>query len=234
MTKSLRRWFAKLEIHSCSKPKTKAVKYRHIKQHLTALVAVGVILLANISALAAELSGTVQGAKQPIAGSTVTLLAAGTDAPQQLAQGKSDDSGAFALSYADAPADSVLYVVAKGGTPKGATGEGATDAIALMTLLGTPLPNTVVVNELTTVASTFTAARFIEGESISGNLLGLRIAAGNVPNLVDPETGTWGKVRLVKPTRRIYLQDTCCSCERQATSSPSYANLSILCVQLKL
>jgi hypothetical protein len=39
---------------------------------------------------------------------------------------------------------------------------------------------------------------------------------------------------LVKPTRRIYLQDTCCSCERQATSSPSYANLSILCVQLKL
>jgi hypothetical protein len=178
------------------KPKTKAVKYQHIKQHLTALVAVGVILLANISALAAELSGTVQGAKQPIAGSTVTLLAAGTDAPQQLAQGKSDDSGAFALSYADAPADSVLYVVAKGGTPKGATGEGATDAIALMTLLGTPRPNTVVVNELTTVASTFTAARFIEGESISGNLLGLRIAAGNVPNLVDPETGTWGKVLL--------------------------------------
>jgi hypothetical protein len=34
------------------------------------------------------------------------------------------------------------------------------------------------------------------GTSISGNALGLRIAAGNVPNLVDPVTGTWGKVLL--------------------------------------
>jgi hypothetical protein len=42
----------------------------------------------------------------------------------------------------------------------------------------------------------FTAARFINGESISGNPLGLRIAAGNAPNLVDPVTGKWGKVLL--------------------------------------
>ena len=90
----------------------------HTKRSLAALAAVGFISLANISVLAAELSGTVQGAKQPIAGSTVTLFAAGTDAPKQLAQGKSDDGGAFALSYADAPADSVLYVVAKGGRPR--------------------------------------------------------------------------------------------------------------------
>ena len=51
-------------------------------------------------------------------------------------------------------------------------------------------------NELTTVASAFTAARFINGEAISGNPLGLRIAAGNAPNLVDPATGSWGKVVL--------------------------------------
>jgi len=53
-----------------------------------------------------------------------------------------------------------------------------------------------VVNELTTVASVFTSARFINGTAISGNGLGLRIAAGNAPNLVDPVTGTWGKVLL--------------------------------------
>jgi hypothetical protein len=64
---------------------------------ITAFATVGFISLTNTSALAAELSGTVQGAKQPIAGSTVTLFAAGTGAPKQLAQGKSDDSGAFAL-----------------------------------------------------------------------------------------------------------------------------------------
>ena len=65
-----------------------------------------------------------------------------------------------------------------------------------MAVLGTELPKTATVNELTTVASAFAAAQFIQGESISGNPLGLRIAAGNVPNLVDPATGQWGKVLL--------------------------------------
>ena len=49
---------------------------------------------------------------------------------------------------------------------------------------------------MTTVASAFTVARFISGQAISGNPLGLRIAAGNAPNLVDPITGNWGKVLL--------------------------------------
>jgi hypothetical protein len=48
------------------------MKNQYSKLSLTALVAVGFVSLANISALAAELTGTVQGAKQPIAGSTVT------------------------------------------------------------------------------------------------------------------------------------------------------------------
>ena len=41
--------------------------------------------------MAADLSGTVQGAGKPIAGSTVTLYAAGTGAPVQLAQGNCTD-----------------------------------------------------------------------------------------------------------------------------------------------
>jgi hypothetical protein len=47
---------------------------------------------------------------------------------------------------------------------------------------------------MTTVASAFTAARFVKGEAISGNPLGLRIAAGNVSNPVNLETGGWGEV----------------------------------------
>ena len=54
----------------------------------------------------------------------------------------------------------------------------------------------MTINELTTVASAFTNARFISGDGISGNPLGLKIAAGNAPNLVDPVTGRWGKVLL--------------------------------------
>jgi hypothetical protein len=116
------------------------MKYQPTKQCLTALVAVGVISLANISTLAAELAGTVQIAGSPITGSTVTLYAGSTGAPTQLAQGKTDDDGAFKLETGKPPADSVLYVIAKGGTAKAAAGKGPNEAIALLTVLGTALP----------------------------------------------------------------------------------------------
>ena len=143
-----------------------AVKHKLLNQSLIALIATCAIALANIGARAAELAGNVQCAGEPIAGSTVTLFAAGTGAPRLLAQGKADDGGAFNLSYGQAPADSVLYVVAKGGTPKAAAGKGASEGLALLAVLGGI--STVTVNELTTVASAFTAARFINGEAISG------------------------------------------------------------------
>jgi hypothetical protein len=170
------------------------MKHKSIKQSLAVLVAVGVISLGNnSSALAAELKGTVQGAKQPIAGSTITLFAAGTGAPKQLAQGKSDESGAFDLTYSDAPTDSILYVVARGGTPKGAAGKGPNDAVRLLAVLGATPPKGVTVNEFTTVASVWTCAQFLQGDALSGHDLGLRIAAGNVPSFVDLETGGWGE-----------------------------------------
>lgn len=146
--------------------------------------------------VAADVAGKVQAAGGPIAGATVTLYAAGDGAPTQVALGKTGDDGAFTLDAGKAAADAVLYVVAKGGTPKAAARKGANDAIAMLAVLGSERPKTVTVNELTTVASAFTSARFINGESISGPPLGLRIAAGNAPNLVDPETGGWGKVLL--------------------------------------
>ncbi len=168
------------------------MKHKLVKQSLTALVAVGVLSLTSFSVLAAELTGTVQTANQPVAGSTVTLFAAGTGAPAQLAQGKSDDTGAFKLTYTGASADAVLYLVAKGGTPK--AGKGASESLALLALLGKAPSANVTVNEFTTVASACTAARFIQGEAISGNLPGLRIAAMNVPNLVNLQSGGWGSV----------------------------------------
>jgi hypothetical protein len=49
-----------------------------------------------------------------------------------------------------------------------------------------------MVNEFSTIASVWTAAQFLTGETLSGKSLGLRIAAGNVPNFVDLETGGYG------------------------------------------
>jgi hypothetical protein len=171
------------------------MKAKGFESSLSAIVASGALLIIGCAqATAASLTGNVLTAGQPVAGATVTLFAAGPGAPTQLAQGSADDNGAFTLTYGDAPADSVLYVVAKGGAPRAAANKGVNDSLALLAVLGTSIPTSVTVNELTTVASAFTAARFIEGEAISGNPLGLRIAAGNTPNLVDLQTGGWGKV----------------------------------------
>ena len=139
--------------------------------------------------------GQVEGGGAPIANATVTLWQAGTGAPKQLAQAKTDPRGGFSVQRGAARPDTILYVVALGGESKAKPGT-AQPAIALLSVLGAKPPATIVVNELTTVASAFTAARFINGSSISGNPLGLRIAAANAPNLVDPATGRWGKVLL--------------------------------------
>jgi hypothetical protein len=159
-----------------------------------ALVAFGMLLAA--SALAAEaITGQVTVAGAPVAGSTVTAWAASTGAPQQLGQARTGADGGFTLNNAEA-GDAVLYLVAKGGQPAAGKAGGDSSTLALLTVLGNKPPAKIVINELTTVAFTVTSARFIKGEAISGNPLGLRIAAGNAPNLVDPATGEWGKVLL--------------------------------------
>jgi hypothetical protein len=139
------------------------------------------------AAAAVHVEGQVQVGRGPLASSTVTLWAASAGAPKQLAQAKSGNDGRFELRTAETPGkDVVLYVVAKGGVATVKTGSGDNPAIVLLTVLGNKPPAKIVINELTTVASTFASARFIKGEAISGNTLGLRIAAGNAPNLVDP------------------------------------------------
>ncbi|MBY5406829.1 hypothetical protein [Rhizobium leguminosarum] len=162
------------------------------------LFAFGVAAMATVASASAEtrLGGQVLLGDEPIANATVTLWKAGADAPARLAQTQTDADGRFALSSPPEAGNATVYLVAKGGTARTAANDRGNDAITLMVLLGTPLPSAVTVNELTTVASAFAAAQFIHGESIYGNPLGLRIASGNVPNLVDPATGQWGKVLL--------------------------------------
>jgi hypothetical protein len=165
---------------------------------LVILAFVAAITVAAATASAQQqLEGQVLLAGEPIVSATVTLWRAGSDSPEQLAQAQTGADGRFALNAAAATGNNaIVYLVAKGGTPRAIANRGANNAIALMVLLANPVPRIVAINELTTVASAFAAAQFLKGESISGNPLGLRIAAGNVPNLVDPTTGQWGKVLL--------------------------------------
>ncbi len=137
----------------------------------------------------ANLDGRVELGGQALAEAEVVMYAAsGAEAPQKIVTVKTNAEGSFKLFDIAVPDGSVSYLIARDPSK----------AVALLSILGQDVPGQVVVNELTTVASAFTSARFFDGESLSGNPLGLRIAAGNTPNLVDPATGKWGKV-LVDP-----------------------------------
>jgi len=61
-----------------------------------------------------------------------------------------------------------------------------------MTVVGSKAPAKVTINEMTTIASVVTHNQYIVGNAIKGSPLALRIAAGNVPNFVDLETGGYG------------------------------------------
>src|SRR5262249_5956421 len=142
---------------------------------------------------AVRIEGQVQAGGGPLANSTVTLWAASAGEPRQLAQATTSSDGRFDISSQETPAaDVILYLVAKGGEPGVNKSSGNNPAAALLAVLGnTPLPK-VVINEMTTVASVWTANQFIDGTAIKGHALGLKIAAANVPSFVDLQTGGWG------------------------------------------
>jgi hypothetical protein len=71
-------------------------------------------------------------------------------------------------------------------------GGGDNPALAFLAVLGGSAPAKVVVNEMTTVASVWTNAQFLDSAAIKGPALSLSVAAGNVPNFVDLSTGGWG------------------------------------------
>jgi hypothetical protein len=153
------------------------------------------IVLSTGAAFAADsIKGQVALGGAPIAKATVTLWEASANAPRQLDQTKSRDDGRFEVHVKGAHGNGLLYLVAAGGVPKASKAGSDNPVVVLLSVLGRKPPQQVVVNEFTTVASAFTAARFIRGESISGNPLGLRIAAMNVPNLVNLQSGGWGAV----------------------------------------
>lgn len=157
--------------------------------------AISILLLANAGQASGDVNGRVVGGGAPIAGSSVTLWRAGSGSPQQLAQARTSQDGSFSLPRpASAGGDSILYLVAQGGEAKASDAKGDNPAIALLSVVGATAPDEVVINEFTTVASVWTLNQFIDGGTIKGHALGLRIAAGNVPSFVDLRTGGWGGV----------------------------------------
>jgi hypothetical protein len=116
-----------------------------------------VIVASNLSfgvcAFAADIKGQVLGGGAPIAKSTVTLWEASAGAPKQLDQTKTSGDGRFQVRTKGAHGDAILYLIDSGGEPKANKGGGDNPGIVLLSVLGNQPPESVVVNELTTVAS---------------------------------------------------------------------------------
>ena len=166
------------------------------KAHITAALLTGALLgsACGAASAAVRIEGRVDAGGGAVERATVTLWAATAGEPRRLAQTRTNREGRFELRAEENPRrDVVLYLVAEGGEAAVNRSAGDNKALALLAVVGSAPPERVTINEMTTVASVWTSAQFLQGTELKGHTLGLRIAAGNVPNFVDLATGGWGE-----------------------------------------
>jgi hypothetical protein len=135
------------------------------------------------------LNGKVTCNQSSVQAATVHVWQANHKAPIGTGAVTEASNGHFTVHATPDAADAVLFITAELTHP----------GVVLMSVLSPDwlekiAQNSVVVNELTTVASAFTCAQFFDGLHLSGSPKGIYIAAKNTPNLVDPVTGSWGAV----------------------------------------
>src|ERR1017187_8464441 len=139
--------------------------------------------LAIPAANAASLSGVVQSGGtfyiKPLPNATVTLFEATSGIPNPLGTTTSDPSGHFVIASSINTTSSIFFVTAD-----------VAAGIKFVTILGPNLPGSTTINELTTVAASYSMAQFYKTGVISGHSFGLQIAAMMNDNLVVAAHGT--------------------------------------------
>ncbi|HEV2717669.1 MAG TPA: hypothetical protein VGU64_20545, partial [Terriglobales bacterium] len=182
------------------------------------LMAAAVVLAATrvvSSANASSLGGVVQtggtASPQPLAHVNVTLFEATAAQPTLLGRATTGALGQFTITSPKNTSSSVFYVSVDVGA-----------RVKFVAVLGPSLPAAVTINELTTVAASYSMAQFYKTGVISGNSFGLQIAAGMNDNIVTSETGESSPVLLTSPN----ADQT-----NSLRSTRSLANLLAACVQ---
>src|SRR5207249_5956920 len=191
---------------------------KHMLMTTRVLVAVAAIFLTAhgvSSANPKSLSGVVQtggtSSSQPLPNVHVTLFEATMGQPATLGQATTDGSGRFSIRYTRSTSHSIFFVQAD-----------VSEGVGFVTILGPNLPASVTINELTTVAASYSMAQFYRSGVISGNSFGLQIAAGMNDSIVVPAAGQSSAVLLNSPN----ADQT-----NSLRSTRSLANLLAACVQ---
>jgi len=182
------------------------------------LIAASAIVVATgvvSSASAFSLNGVVQtggtASTQPLADVDITLFEATPARPTVLGRATTNAFGQFTITSPQNTSSSIFYVSADVGA-----------GVEFVAILGPNLPAAVTVNELTTVAASYSMAQFYKTGVISGNSFGLQIAAGMNDNIVATATGESSTVLLTSPN----ADQT-----NSLRSTRSLANLLAACVQ---
>ena len=174
---------------------------RNGKARLVALlVAAGSLGWASGPAAAAvRIEGQVQAGRGPVAQSTMTLWAASDSAPARLAQTQTGADGRFVISAEQTPSGAVLYLVAAGGEPA-VNKAGKQPCDRLPVGAGRHASGKCRHQRDDHRRFGMDQRAVPRRHRDKGHALGLRIAAGNVPNFVDLETGGWGTLFRTRST----------------------------------
>jgi hypothetical protein len=140
----------------------------------------------------------VLGAQKAVRGATVVVYRVGIlgygSKATALGTSTSDTTGKWTVSFTKPSDDPLVYITANGGD----IGNGPNSAIGLLTVVGalSGAPSQLTLNEVTTAASVYAVAQFLDTQTATqigsavANTAGLPNAAANVRNLVDLNAGT--------------------------------------------
>src|SRR5213596_4067844 len=142
------------------------ISMRNFKLTITRVLLGGAAILLTahgvLSANPRSLSGVVQtggtSSSQPLPNVHVTLFEATTGQPATLGQATTDGSGRFSIRYTRSTSHSIFFVQAD-----------VSEGVEFVTVLGPSLTISVTINELTTVAASYSMAQFYRTGVISGN-----------------------------------------------------------------
>ena len=125
----------------------------------------------------------------PLESVRLYLVKANEGKPLVVANAETDSRGAFEMEPAFDSPPGIFYVY----------GDSDLRGMYLYTILGAELPESIVINELTTVAGMYCNNRWADGDEMQGPLLSLNIIAAMNANLVDVTTGLPSSVMTNSP-----------------------------------